>query len=152
MSYNTLLSFPRKRITHAIFPVFQNTMKHLTWSSHNSVIWEVASKLVKDGVHVDVYLHTAVRGANSVEDQGSTFTPRQTTRRKNSHKDFSSFPAHKLILGAASPFLRKVPRLTMWNNGGKLFWQTVYLDFSISFFWVTLRRLAIMTLNCNCNP
>ncbi|KAK8383340.1 hypothetical protein O3P69_011663 [Scylla paramamosain] len=83
-------------------------MKHLTWSSHNRVIWEVASKLLEDGVQVDVYLHTSVRGANSVEGQGSTITSRQTTRRKNSHKDSISFPAHKLILGAASPFLRKV--------------------------------------------
>ena len=83
-------------------------MNHLTWSSHNSVIWEVANKLLEDDVQVDVYLHTAMSGANSVEGQHSTITPRQTTRKKISHKDSISFPAHKLILGAASPFLRKV--------------------------------------------
>ncbi|XP_045114311.1 uncharacterized protein LOC123506350 isoform X2 [Portunus trituberculatus] len=83
-------------------------MNHLTWSSHNSVIWEVANKLLEDGVQVDVYLHTAVRGASTVEGQHTTIIPKQTTRKKNSHKDSISFPAHKLILGAASPFLRKV--------------------------------------------
>lgn len=83
-------------------------MKHFIWSSHSNAIWDVASKLQEDAIQVDVYLHTATGGPNSLEDQGNSTTLRPPTRRKKSHKDSISFPAHKLILAAASPFLRKV--------------------------------------------
>lgn len=85
--------------------MFQNSMQHFTWSSQGSAIWEVASKLQEDAVQVDVYLHTTVGGP---ETSGTSPTYRAFTKKKKNHKECITFPAHKLILAAASPFLKKV--------------------------------------------
>lgn len=80
-------------------------MQHFIWSSQSSAIWEAASKLQEDAIQVDVYLHTAAGGAELVD---TSAIQRTLTRKKKIHKDSISFPAHRLILAAASPFLKKV--------------------------------------------
>ncbi|XP_050704521.1 uncharacterized protein LOC126989465 isoform X2 [Eriocheir sinensis] len=80
-------------------------MQHFIWSSQGSAIWEVASKLQEDAIQVDVYLHTAAGGAEVVS---TSTTHRALTKKKKVHEDSITFPAHKLILAAASPFLKKI--------------------------------------------
>ncbi|KAG0716944.1 Zinc finger protein 16 [Chionoecetes opilio] len=83
-------------------------MQRLTWGSQGRAIWEAAHRLQEEAIQVDVYLHTPAGGASGREGQGNSAVPRPPDRRKKPCKDFISFPAHRLILAAASPFLRKV--------------------------------------------
>lgn len=80
-------------------------MQQFIWSSQGRAIWEVASKLQEDAIQVDVCLHTPAGGCEMVN---TNTTHKVLTKKKKVHKDYKTFPAHKLILAAASPFLKKV--------------------------------------------
>lgn len=86
-------------------------MQRFIWSSQSRAIWEVASKLQEDAVQADVFLHTAAGGGEVVD---TSTVHRTLTKKKKIHKDPITFPAHKLILAAASPLFKKVQYLLLF--------------------------------------
>ncbi|KAG7159023.1 Kelch-like protein 13-like [Homarus americanus] len=80
--------------------------KHFVWGAQIEDLWEVASELQENAIEVDVYLRAMGSDSCIMKD-----TDRNLFTSVPSDKCFKktvTFPAHKLMLAAASPFLNKV--------------------------------------------
>lgn len=93
-----------------ILLLFQNlkmTAKTLVWSEQNGDIWKIANELHEQAMQVDVYLQATGNEVFSEKGCGiSAALP--TAEERQCYKRIITFPAHRLMLAAASPFLRKV--------------------------------------------
>lgn len=90
--------------------------KHFVWRAQNGEIWEVARKLQEKAVEVDVYLQTMADSHCSVKESCNNCGPLNdilSTEGKELSCNTIAFPAHKLMLAAASPFLKKVTRASL---------------------------------------
>ncbi|XP_037781522.1 uncharacterized protein LOC119577920 [Penaeus monodon] len=83
------------------------TAKTLVWSEQNGDIWKIANELHEKAMQVDVYLQATGNEVFSEKGCGiSAALP--TAEERQCYKRIITFPAHRLMLAAASPFLRKV--------------------------------------------
>lgn len=81
--------------------------KHFVWNAQNGDIWEVANELQEKAVHVDVYLQAIRNESCNVKDIDCNVFNKLPSSKEKVTKNVT-FPAHKLMLAAASPFLNKV--------------------------------------------
>lgn len=102
--------------------IFQNlkmTAKTLVWREQNGDIWKIANELHEQAMQVDVYLQATGNEVFSENECGiSAASP--TAEERQCYKRIITFPAHRLMLAAASPFLRKVSFPNIYINCKKV--------------------------------
>lgn len=90
------------------FRKFKMDVEHFVWNARNGDIWEVANELQENAVHVDVYLQAVGNDPCNVKDMECKIFNRLPLSKEKMFMKNVTFPAHKLMLAAASPFLNKV--------------------------------------------